>query len=109
MTAKRTVIRWRGGVPVQSYYEGARSDPARKQRRETGSADVATMRAGHSLREQARHLDQNYDIARGVLNILVQNNQLAPDEYVEKLQEVVDVEATPVDDQGSRSTHRPAD
>jgi hypothetical protein len=30
------------------------------------------------------------------INILVQNNQLAPEEYVEKLQDVVDVEATEV-------------
>ena len=33
------------------------------------------------------------------VNILVQSGQLAPPEYIDKLQEVVDVEATPVDDQ----------
>jgi DNA-binding transcriptional MerR regulator len=34
------------------------------------------------------------------INILVQNNQLAPDEYVEKLQEIVDVEAIDAGVQG---------
>jgi lambda family phage portal protein len=36
-----------------------------------GSADTATVRAGKSLREQARHLEQNHDLARGALNVLV--------------------------------------
>lgn len=70
---KRTVIHWRNGQPVKSYYEAARPDPQRKQRRESGSANAASIIAGASLREQARHLDQNHDIARGALNTLVQN------------------------------------
>lgn len=54
-----------------AYYEAARRDIQRKQRRETGSGDAAVRAAGSSLREQARHLDQNHDLAKGVLNVLV--------------------------------------
>jgi lambda family phage portal protein len=58
---------------VLSYYEAGKPDRQRKQRRESGSGDTAVLRAGTSLREQARHFDQNHDISRGVLNTLVQN------------------------------------
>ena len=73
MTARRKILRWRGGQVVEAYYEAARPDKTRKQRREAGSGDVAVARAGLSLREQARHLEQNHDLARGALGILVQN------------------------------------
>lgn len=73
MTNARRIIRWRGGVPVKMYYEAGKKDPQRKQRRETGSADTAIIRAGRTIREQARHLDQNHDIVKGALNSLVQN------------------------------------
>lgn len=58
---------------VLSYYEAARPDKLRKQRKESGSGDAATIRAGSSLREQARHLEQNHDLARGALQTLVAN------------------------------------
>ncbi|MEW8253755.1 MAG: phage portal protein [Candidatus Thiodiazotropha taylori] len=67
------VIRWRGDKPVKAYYEAGRRDPQRKQRKETRTADGAIIRAGTSIREQARHLDQNHDLAVGALNVLVQN------------------------------------
>lgn len=57
----------------RAYYEAGRRDPQRKQRREPGSANTALLRAGTSLREQARHLDQNHDLVRGILDTLVQN------------------------------------
>lgn len=56
-----------------AYYEAGRPDPQRKQRRATGSGNDAVSRAGTSLREQARHLEQNYDLALGVLNTAVAN------------------------------------
>ena len=56
-----------------AYYEAAKPSVYRKGRRETGSGTAAVQRAGASLREQARHLDQNHDLARGVLDVLVQN------------------------------------
>lgn len=70
---RRTVIRWQGGKPVGAYYEAGKKSPLQKQRKETGSGDTAVLRAGVSIREQARHLDQNHDIAKGALNTLVQN------------------------------------
>lgn len=56
-----------------AYYEAGRSDSQRKQRRETGSGNEAVLRAGLSIRQQARHLEQNYDLALGVLNALIAN------------------------------------
>lgn len=58
---------------ILSYYEAAKPSTYHKQRREPGSGDTAVLRAGASLREQARHLEQNHDLARGALNILVAN------------------------------------
>lgn len=58
---------------VLSYYEAARPDRLRKGRRETGSGNDAVLRAGATLRQTARHLEQNYDLALGVLNTLVAN------------------------------------
>lgn len=58
---------------VLAYYEAARPDRLRKNRRATGSANDEVLRAGSSLMQIARHLEQNYDLARGVLNALVNN------------------------------------
>jgi lambda family phage portal protein len=58
---------------VLSYYEAARPDRLRKSRRETASGNDAVSRAGPALRQLARHLEQNYDLALGVLNTLVAN------------------------------------
>lgn len=58
---------------VLAYYEAARPDKLRKQRREPGSGDLAVYRAGPALREQARHLEQNHDLARGALATLTAN------------------------------------
>lgn len=62
---------------ILAYYEAAKADRLRKNRREPASGNAAILRAGTSLREQARHLDQNYDLAVGVLNTLV-NNTVGP-------------------------------
>lgn len=70
---KRLTVRWRGGVPVRAYYEAARYDGQRKQRKETASGSVAAIGSAQSLRDQARHLDENHDLAAGALNTLVQN------------------------------------
>ena len=54
-----------------AYYEAARPDRQRKARREYGSGSTAVRTAGTSIREQARHLEQNHDLARAVLRVLV--------------------------------------
>ena len=56
---------------AMAYYEAARPDRQRKARREYGSAANAVRTAGTSIREQARHLEQNHDLARAVLRVLV--------------------------------------
>ncbi len=56
-----------------AYYEAAKHTTRQKQRRESGSGDTAVLRAGAALREQARHLEQNHDLARGALHVLVAN------------------------------------
>lgn len=58
---------------ILAYYEAARPDRLRKGRRATGSANDDVQRAGTTLREIARHMEQNYDLALGVLNTLVSN------------------------------------
>lgn len=58
---------------ILAYYEAARPSTTRKIKREVGSGDVATLRAGDSLRAQARHLEQNHDLARGIRQILITN------------------------------------
>ena len=71
--APRAALRRMQMRRVLSYYEGARPDRLRKGRRATGGANDDVRRAGSTLREVARHLEQNYDLALGVLNTLVVN------------------------------------
>jgi capsid protein len=58
---------------VLAYYEAAKQNSQHKSRRDTGSANDSILRAGASLRQQARHFEQNYDLALGVLNTMVAN------------------------------------
>lgn len=52
-------------------YEAAMPSRLRKEQREFGTADQTVMAAGRTLAEKARYLEQNYDLARGVLNTMV--------------------------------------
>lgn len=58
-----------------AFYEAVKPSRYRKGKVERGSGDAAVSRggAGVSLREQARHLDQNHDLSVGLLDALVQN------------------------------------
>lgn len=58
---------------AMAYYEAARTTRLQKGRRATGGPNTEVMQAGASLRQIARHLEQNYDLARGVLAALVTN------------------------------------
>lgn len=69
----RAAVRRAQARSVLDYYEAGKKSSYQRQRKEPGSGDTAVLRAGSSLREQARHLDQNHDIARGILDTLVQN------------------------------------
>jgi lambda family phage portal protein len=58
---------------ILAYYEAASPSQYRQANRAKGSANSDIRKAGRSLREQARHLEQNHDLARGVLSVLVRN------------------------------------
>jgi lambda family phage portal protein len=56
-----------------SAYEATKPDRNRKWWRERGSGNRAAMMAVRPLREMARQLERNHDIARNILNVLVRN------------------------------------
>ena len=58
---------------VQRAYEASQPSRLRKKKTDPGSGDAIVERAGESLRLQARYLDENHDLARGILNCLVNN------------------------------------
>jgi len=58
---------------VLAAYEAAKPTTLRKQSRDYGSGDRWVTQAGSNLRNQARFLDANHDIAKGTLNALVNN------------------------------------
>lgn len=66
-------LRRAGARRALAHYEAAKPSTQRSAKRSRGGPDHSVIRAGHSLREQARHLDENHDLARGILNVLVQN------------------------------------
>lgn len=68
---RRETARWI--LKSQRAYEAAQSSRLRKIKTDPGSGDAVVERAGESLRLQARYLDENHDLARGVLNCLVNN------------------------------------
>lgn len=58
---------------ILAAYEAAKPTVLRKQSRDSGSGDRWVAQAGPQLRNQARFLDGNHDLAKGVLNALVNN------------------------------------
>jgi lambda family phage portal protein len=60
-------------LAAQRAYEAAQHSRLRRIKTDAGSGDAITERAGESLRLQARHLDENHDLAGGVLDCLVNN------------------------------------
>jgi lambda family phage portal protein len=68
---RRETARWI--LRQQRAYEAAQPSRLRKIKVDHGSGDAVVERAGESLRLQARYLDENHDLARGVLNCLVNN------------------------------------
>lgn len=60
-------------LEAQRAYEAAQPSRLRKTKTDPGSGDAIVERAGESLRLQARHLDENHDLAGGVLDCLVNN------------------------------------
>ncbi len=54
-------------------YEAAKPSRLHKLPQDRGSGDAVVARAGDQLRVQARHLEENHDLANGVLDVLVNN------------------------------------
>ena len=58
---------------ILAAYEAAKPSKLQKQRRSTGSGDSSLLPALRNLREQARYLEENHDLAAGALSCLVAN------------------------------------
>lgn len=56
---------------VLAAYESVKPTRTRKHPKDNSSGNTLTAMATETLRGQARHLDQNHDICRGILNNLV--------------------------------------
>lgn len=66
--AKRA--QWRN---VRNTYEGAQSSRTRILSSVSGSPNQLTQQSAVKLRNEARYLERNYDLARGALDVLVAN------------------------------------
>jgi len=84
-------IHFRNAMKTYAAYEAAKPGRLRKGGIDNSSGDVVVDRSGANLRGYARQLDQNHDIARGVLNTLV-NNVVGPNG--------ISVEPQPMDKNG---------
>lgn len=81
-------------------YEAAMPGRTRSQmRRSVGDGDNAAAPSLLTLREQARHLDENHDLARGALNVLVQN---VIGKGIRISPQIKDISGDPVDDLNRR-------
>jgi lambda family phage portal protein len=56
---------------VLAAYEAAQPSRTRKNPSDNSSGNTLTQKAGDTIRGQARHLEQNHDLCRGILNTLV--------------------------------------
>ncbi|MET4696099.1 phage portal protein [Endozoicomonas lisbonensis] len=60
-------LRARAQLNILAQHEAAQPSRTRKTKRSSGSGDAVALH-GKSLREQARWLDENYDLAAGILD-----------------------------------------
>ena len=58
---------------IIAYYEAAKTTRKQKLTRATNSPNGEVQQAGQTLRQIARHLEQNHDLAVGVINTLIAN------------------------------------
>lgn len=66
-------LRRAGARRALAYYEAAKPSKQRKTRRDTQSPQQLAAAGAPSVRAQARYLERNHDIARGILRTLVNN------------------------------------
>jgi len=67
------IKRLQARMALKAYYEAATPTRYHKTRTDRGNADSVNNAAGDSLRIQARHLEENFDVAKNALDILVDN------------------------------------
>lgn len=58
---------------IKAYYEGGVASRTLRQKKTNNDPDVEVGAAAENMRANARHLEQNYDLAEGVLKVLVAN------------------------------------
>ncbi|MGN6384405.1 MAG: phage portal protein [Dyella sp.] len=58
---------------LSSAYDAVESGRLRRKAKDWGSGNTAAQAAQRPLRDLARHLDRNHDLARGALNVMVRN------------------------------------
>lgn len=58
---------------LRAYYEAGETTRYRKARTDKSSANTLNQRSAEKVRTLARHLDENHDIAAGILDVLVAN------------------------------------
>lgn len=73
LSPRWALARARYAQGVRAYYESTEPTRLRKSRPRSASADSLTDRSAVKLRDQARHLEENLDIASGALDVLVGN------------------------------------
>lgn len=76
---------------LNAYYEATEPSRTRKSRQRAGSADIVNDRSGVKLRDMGRHLEENLDIASGILDVLV-NHAIGTGIIPEPLVETTDGE-----------------
>ena len=83
MAMNRQLARQR--LQILGFYEAAEPSRYHKQRRDKRSANLQNEKAAEILRDLARNLDQNFDIASGALDTLVSftiGNGISPEPQV---------------------------
>ena len=92
LQARAATQRW----DVAAKFEAAQVSRIYSAKRATGGPNKDSGTGAKSLREQARDLEQNYDIAKGALDILVMNTVgqgIRPEPMVMSLEGTLDEEA----------------
>lgn len=69
----RDRARARRDFNILAYYEAAQITRLRRKYSDSGDGDAVVNRAGRATRTDARHLDENHDLAHGALSVLVAN------------------------------------
>jgi lambda family phage portal protein len=79
------VRRLQAKASVKAYYEASRPSRTRKNAADNNSGNVVAGQSSEVLRGQARHLEQNHDLARGALRELTNKTVGAKGVQVESL------------------------